>query len=1038
MSRRDFDSLPFYRALVLSSAPLSVIKASSLLVVSDEATSHVRHRATGEEKKPMTTKMRPPCNRVFFFFSSSSFFLLVVSASLARSDLDVLLKLKTAMVGPPSAALGDWVDSSSSSSSQPLPHCSFTGVTCDNGYRVVSLNLTSVGLLGYIPPEIGLLRDLVNLTLAADNLTGTVPPELGNLTSLRFLNLSVNLLSGVFPGGALRTMTELEVLDVNNNNFLGPLPLELAGLKKLKWLDLAGNYFAGEIPEVYSEMESLESLGLQGNQLTGRIPAGLAKLKNLRVLYLGYFNAYDGGIPAEFGSLKELKILDMASCGLSGEIPASLSELKKLHSLFLHLNKLTGFIPAELSKMSSLMSLDLSNNFLTGEIPATFAELKNLTLLHLFENNLYGQIPEFVGELPNLEVLQVWSNNFTWKLPESLGRNGRLILVDVTQNHFTGTIPRDLCRGGRLKTLILTNNSFFGPIPEEMGECKSLTKVRFGKNCLSGTIPRGILNLPRATIIELNDNLFSGELPAEMSGESLGILSLSNNWISGEIPPAIGSLSGLHTLSLDANRFSGEIPSELFLPRSLLAVNISGNNMSGEIPGSIAWCTSLEALDLSRNNLAGEIPKGLSRLKVLSVLNLSSNRLTGQIPREIRFMTSLNTLDLSFNDLSGEVPHEGQFLVFKNSSFAGNPNLCSPSHLSCPSRSRAVRTSLRLVIAAISLVATVLLITVTVYQVLKRRWRGSRAWKLTAFQKLGFKAEDVLKCLEEENIIGKGGAGIVYRGLMPDGADIAIKQLVGRAGSGHSDHGFSAEIKTLGRIRHRNIVRLLGYVSKKDANLLLYEYMPNGSLGELLHGSKGGHLQWETRYRIAMEAAKGLCYLHHDCSPLIIHRDVKSNNILLDSEFEAHVADFGLAKFLQDAGASECMSSVAGSYGYIAPEYAYTLKVDEKSDVYSFGVVLLELIAGRKPVGEFGDGMDIVRWVKKTVSDLPQPPSDVASVLAVIDRRLSGYPMANAIHLFKIALQCVEDESSQRPTMREVVHMLTKPPPSAVPDLIKP
>ncbi|KAK3423768.1 hypothetical protein EUGRSUZ_H00964 [Eucalyptus grandis] len=967
----------------------------------------------------MMTKTNPPCNGVFFFF------LLFFSASLAQSDLDVLLKLKTAMVGPSSAALGDWIDSSSSSSPPPLPHCSFTGVACDDGSRVVSLYITSVGLSGYIPPEIGLLRDLVNLTLAADNLTGTLPPEVGNLTSLRFLNLSVNLLSGVFPGEVLRAMTQLEELDLGNNNFRGPLPPEVAGLKKLKRLDLGGNYFTGEIPEVYSEMEDLEYLGLQGNQLTGRVPASLAKLKNLRGLYLGYFNAFDGGIPAEFGSLKELRILDMASCGLSGEIPASLGELKKLDSLFLHLNKLAGFIPPELSKMSSLMSLDLSNNYLTGEIPATFAELKNLTLLHLFANNLYGQIPEAIGELPNLEVLQVWSNNFTWKLPESLGKNGRLILVDVTQNHFTGTIPRDLCRGGRLKTLILTNNSFFGPIPDEIGECKSLTKVRFGKNCLSGTIPRGILNLPRAAIVELNDNLFSGELPAEMSGESLGILSLSNNWISGEIPPAIGNFGGLHTLSLDAN---------------------SGNNMSGEIPGLVAWCTSLEALDLSRNNLAGEIPEGLSRLKVLSVLNLSSNRLTGPIPREIHLMTSLNTLDLSFNDLSGEVPHEGQFLVFKNSSFAGNPKLCSPGRFSCPSRSRASRTSLRLVIAAISLVTASLLVTVMVC-VLRRKWRGSRAWKLTAFQKPGFKAEDVLKCLGEENVIGKGGAGIVYRGSMPNGADIAIKQLVGRGGSGCSDHGFSAEIQTLGRIRHRNIVRLLGYLSNKDANLLLYEYMHNGSLGELLHSSKGGHLQWETRYRIAVEAAKGLCYLHHDCSPLIIHRDVKSNNILLDSDFEAHVADFGLAKFLQDAGASECMSAVAGSYGYIAPEYAYTLKVDEKSDVYSFGVVLLELIAGRKPVGEFGDGMDIVRWVKKTMLDLPQPPSDAsdlpqpASVLAMIDCRLSGYPMASVIHLFKIALQCVEDESSQRPTMREVVHMLTNPPPSAAilapPDLIK-
>jgi hypothetical protein len=222
-------------------------------------------------------------------------------------------------------------------------------------------------------------------------------------------------------------------------------------------------------------------------------------------------------------------------------------------------------------------------------------------------------------------------------------------------------------------------------------------------------------------------------------------------------------------------------------------------------------------------------------------------------------------------------------------------------------------------ITVIALVTALLLIAVTVYRLRKKNLQKSRAWKLTAFQRLDFKAEDVLECLKEENIIGKGGAGIVYRGSMPEGIDhVAIKRLVGR-GTGRNDHGFSAEIQTLGRIRHRNIVRLLGYVSNKDTNLLLYEYMPNGSLGELLHGSKGGHLQWETRYRIAVESAKGLCYLHHDCSPLIIHRDVKSNNILLDSDFEAHVADFGLAKFLQDAGASECMSSIAGSYGYIAP-----------------------------------------------------------------------------------------------------------------------
>jgi serine/threonine protein kinase len=170
-------------------------------------------------------------------------------------------------------------------------------------------------------------------------------------------------------------------------------------------------------------------------------------------------------------------------------------------------------------------------------------------------------------------------------------------------------------------------------------------------------------------------------------------------------------------------------------------------------------------------------------------------------------------------------------------------------------------------------------------------------------------------------VIGKGGAGVVYKGTMPNGDEIAVKKLLGinNGSSSHQDNGFSAEIKTLGRIRHRYIVRLVAFCSNKETNLLVYDYMENGSLGEVLHGKRGEFLKWDVRLKIAVEAAKGLSYLHHDCSPLIIHRDVKSNNILLNSEFEAHVADFGLAKFMQDNGNSECMSSIAGSYGYIAP-----------------------------------------------------------------------------------------------------------------------
>ncbi|KAL1533352.1 Leucine-rich repeat receptor-like kinase protein har1 [Salvia divinorum] len=955
---------------------------------------------------------------IFINFSS-------ISLHAQQSDLHTLLKLKSSLLGPSASALHDWAAPPSPSSSA---HCTFSGVTCQ-GSRVTSLNVTGVPLLGTLPPEIGLLDRLVNLTLAAVNLSGPLPPEMSNLSSLKYVNLSWNWFNGTFPAEMMLSFADLEVFDVYNNNFTGNLPPEFVNLKDLRVLSLGGNYFSGHIPEIYSDFEGLTYLALQGNSLSGRIPPGLAKLPYLEELYLGYFNTYEGGIPPEFGSTSTLKLLDLASCNLSGVIPASLGNLKHLHTLFLQINNLTGQIPAELSAMTSLMSLDLSLNDLSGRIPESFSELRNLTLISLFQNRFEGPLPAFIGDLPNLEVLQIWNNNFTLGLPENLGRNGRLLLLDVAKNHLTGPIPKDLCKGGRLKMMILMENYFYGALPQELGQCKSLTRIRIRKNYLNGTIPAGFFRLPLLDMLELNDNYFSGELPDEILADKLGSLTLSNNWITGKIPPAIGKLTNLVTLSLDMNKLSGEIPVEIFKLKKLSKLNLSANALTGEISPSIAECSDLTFIDLSLNELRGGIPESVSWLQNLNLLNLSRNRLQGPIPGEIGLVKHLTVLDLSFNDFSGQRPTTGLLKDLDDRFFAGNPNLCQLRSTVCMSASTPTQSSSHKKHSSSTAIAIVVLVTALIIAsaaLFMLRQRRLEKPKLTAFQRLELRAEDVLECLKEENIIGRGGAGVVYRGAMPNGIDVAIKRLSGRSNS-CNDHGFKAEIETLGGIRHRNIVRLLGYVSNKDSNLLLYEYMSHGSLGEMLHGSKGAHLQWESRYRIAVEAAKGLCYLHHDCSPSIIHRDVKSNNILLDSDYEAHVADFGLAKFLHDPGASECMSSVAGSYGYIAPEYAYTLKVDQKSDVYSFGVVLLELITGRRPVGEFGEGVDIVRWVFKTRAELSQP-SDAAVVLAVVDSRLTGYPLIGVVNLFKIAMMCVEDESSDRPTMRQVVQLLTNPP----------
>ncbi|WCJ32063.1 Leucine-rich receptor-like protein kinase family protein [Euphorbia peplus] len=960
--------------------------------------------------------------RLLFFI-----FLLQIHSCLSKtmSEYQSLLSIKSA-IDDPQASLSSW------NSTTPL--CSWAGITCDSSNRhVTSLDLSSLNLSGQLSPDIAHLRYLKNLTLAANEFSGNIPVELSAISGLRLLNLSNNVFNGTFPS-QLSQLKSLQILDLYNNNMTGDLPLAVAGLPNLVHLHLGGNFFGGAIPPEYGKWEFLEYLAVSGNELEGRIPPEIGNLTKLQELYIGYYNTYEGGLPPEIGNLSELVRFDAANCMLSGEIPAEIGKLQKLDTLFLQVNGLSGPLTTELGKLNTLKSMDLSNNMLTGEIPASFSELKNLTLLNLFRNKLHGAIPEFIGELPKLEVLQLWENNFTGSIPQGLGKNGNLVVLDLSSNKLTGNLPENLCLGNRLQTLITLSNFLFGPIPESLGKCESLNRIRMGENFLNGSIPEGLFGLPKLTQVELQDNLLTGDFPAtDKIALNLGQISLSNNQLSGSLPQTIGNFSGVQKLLLDGNKFTGPIPPQIGRLQQLSKMDFSHNKFSGSVAPEISQCKLLTFVDLSRNDLSGDIPTEITGMRILNYLNLSRNHLIGTIPSSISTMQSLTSVDFSYNNLSGLVPGTGQFSYFNYTSFLGNPDLCGPYLGPCkdgdangthqPHVKGPLSASMKLLLVIGLLVCSIAFAVAAIIKARSlKKASDSRAWKLTAFQRLDFTVDDVLDCLKEDNIIGKGGAGIVYKGIMPNGHNVAVKRLPAMSRGSSHDHGFNAEIQTLGRIRHRHIVRLLGFCSNHETNLLVYEYMPNGSLGEVLHGKKGGHLHWDTRYKIAIEAAKGLCYLHHDCSPLIVHRDVKSNNILLDTGFEAHVADFGLAKFLQDSGTSECMSAIAGSYGYIAPEYAYTLKVDEKSDVYSFGVVLLELVAGRKPVGEFGDGVDIVQWVRKMTD------SNKEGVLKVLDPRLPSVPLHEVMHVFYVAMLCVEEQAIERPTMREVVQILTEIP----------
>ncbi|XP_010934709.1 uncharacterized protein [Elaeis guineensis] len=991
--------------------------------------------------------------------ASAALLLLATITAVSFSDaaplpLLALLSLKSSLVDPTSS-LQDWSYPSASATGPPT-WCSWSGVTCSAAGEVTALDLSRRNLSGAISPEVRLLSpSLTHLNLSGNAFRGPLPSAIFDLRLLQTLDLSHNDFNSSFPA-AVAALRQLTLLDAYSNSFTGPVPPGLAKLRLLEHLNLGGSFFQGGIPTCLGSLPRIRFLHLSGNLLTGRLPHQLGFLSKLEHLEIGY-NSYEAGVPPELGGLPELRYLDISSANLSGEVPPELGNLTQLESLFLFKNRLSGRIPATFSGMGALKVLDLSDNGLSGSIPAGLSSLGNLTILSLMDNELTGEIPPGIGALPNLEALLIWNNSLTGALPQKLGSGGRLQKLDVSSNSLSGPIPPGLCTGNRLVRLILFSNRFDSDIPPGLVNCSSLWRIRIEGNRLSGPIPSGFGSLPNLTYMDLSGNNLSGAIPSDLgTAPRLEFLNVSSNPLRRPLPETIWSAPMLQILSASYCDLDGGIPNFEDGCRNLYKIEMEGNDLGGEIPSDIGQCSKLLSLRLGRNRLTGAIPADLAALPSITDVDLSWNTLTGPIPPAFDNCSTLESFNVSFNHLAGEVPSAG--FVFQNlhpSSFAGNVGLCGgPVGRPCAAGLREEAPPARgSAGAAVVWIAAGAVGAGLVVLILGTRWsrereeaegvgpRGPGPWRLTAFQRLNFTAEDVAECVAgSDRIIGVGSMGTVYRAEMPGGDIIAVKKLWGpqkEAGRTMRKKGgvAAAEVEVLGSIRHRNIVRLLGYCTNRETTLLLYEYMPNGSLEDLLHrrgggaaAGKGGGMvtDWETRYLIAVGIAQGICYLHHDCDPVIVHRDLKPSNILLDAEMEARVADFGVAKLIQSA--NQTMSVIAGSYGYIAPEYAYTLQVDEKSDVYSYGVVLMEMVTGRRSVeAEYGEGNSIVEWLRARVGR-----GEGGGVSKVLDPTVAGCKEVREemMLVLRLALLCTSKNPTDRPTMRDVLSMLREAIPS--------
>ncbi|XP_068336636.1 LRR receptor-like serine/threonine-protein kinase HSL2 [Pyrus communis] len=961
---------------------------------------------------------------------------LTVAASLP-GDTQNLIRVK-AQLSDPDGKLDDWVPGSNHSP------CNWTGITCDrDNHSVLAVNLSEFGVSGAFPFGFCSIRTLQNLSLSANFINGSLQTNTLSLCShLHVLELHDNLLVGTLPEFQPE-FTDLRILNLINNNFTGDIPASFGRFPSLQVLMLSGNLLTGTIPKFLGNLTELTRLELTINPLKpGELPSEIGNLTKLQTLFARQCNIR-GRLPDSIGNLVSLMNLDLSMNFLSGPIPASIGGLRSVTQIELYENHLFGELPESIGNLTSLRNLDLSLNAFTGKIPETIAGLQ-LESLNLNDNLLSGELPPILASNPKLQQFKIFNNSFSGSLPENLGRYSDLAEVDVSTNKFSGELPKFLCYQKKLWNFIAMANHFSGNLPDTLNECHSLGYVRIEFNELDGVVSDKFWGLPGLYFVTMNNNRFNGSVsPSISAATKFSTLKISSNSFSGELPSAICKLTNLSSLDVSRNIFSGDLPPCITELKILQRLKMEENMFSGEIPSAVSSWTQLTELNLSHNRITGRIPPQLGYLPVLNYLDLSENLLTGEIPSELTKLR-LNQFNVSNNKLYGKIPTGFDYSPF-NLGLLGNPNLCSPDLDHFPTCSKP-RSPTPILIAILCVCVVLLLGSVLSYLKFRSKAFGGKTKRLcrvTTFQRVGLNEEEVMQSLTNENLIATGGSGHVYKVKLKTGQTVAVKKLWGGARKPETESAFLSEVGTLGRIRHGNIVKLVFCCSGEDSRILGYEYMENGSLGDCLHGEKVGPLaDWVKRYDIAVGSAHGLAYLHHDCAPEIVHRDVKSNNILLDEDWTPLVADFGLAKTLQRdmAAGGGAMSRIAGSYGYIAPEYAYTLQVTEKSDVYSFGVVLLELITGKSPNdSSFGENIDIVKWVREAAMSSPEVGEGSndkgfcgSNLCRIIDPRIdpSTCNYEEIQKVLKVALLCTAAFPINRPSMRRVVEMLRDQKPS--------
>ncbi|KAI9086892.1 hypothetical protein K1719_031053 [Acacia pycnantha] len=871
----------------------------------------------------------------------------------------------------------------------------FIKCECSNGTcHITALRVYALDVVGEIPEELWTLTHLTNLKLDQNYLTGSLPPAIGNLTSMQYI---INSLSGELPR-ELGNLTELTILGLGSNNFSGSIPSELGNLVKLEEIYLDSSGLSGQIPPSFANLKNLASVWASDMELTGRIPdfiGNWSKLKDLR--FQG--NSFEGPIPSSLSNLTSLSELRISEISNASSSLAFIRNMKSLSVLVLRNNNISDSIPSNIGEFLNLTQLDLSFNNITGQIPGSLFNLSSLTHLFLGNNKLSGTIPTQIGPT--------------------------LLAIDLSYNNLSGSLPSWVNQQNLQLNLVANNLTIDG---------SNSSGLPSGLDCLQQNFP-----CFRGAGIYYNFAIKCGGPPIttaerityDTDNETLGpatyFVTDTRRWAVSNVGLFTGSSNPLYE-GFVSNQFTGTVDSELFQTARLSASSLRyyGLGLENGNYNISLFFAEIYILDTKWKSLGRRVfdiyIQGNRVWKDFDIKREAGDASFRAVRRDFQVNVSENFLEIHlFWAGKGTccIPTQGTYgpLI---SAISATPDFIPKVSNKLPGSSKN-RTGLTVgIVVGVGVVSFLsVLVVFCIIQRRKRHGDGEEELLDIDTKTYTFSYSELKNATGDfnpDNKLGEGGFGPVYKGTINDGRVVAVKQL--SVGSHQGKSQFIAEIAIISAVQHRNLVKLYGCCLEGNKRLLVYEYLENKSLDQALFGNRLA-LNWPTRYDICMGVARGLAYLHEESRLRIVHRDVKASNILLDHELTPKISDFGLAK-LYDDKKTHLSTRVAGTIGYLAPEYAMRGHLTEKADVFSFGVSALEIVSGRPNSDSNleGEKIYLLEWAWQL--------HEQNNIVELADPRLSSdFNEEEFKRIVGIALLCTQTSPLSRPAMSRVVAMLS-------------